>query len=183
MFERFTDSARAVVVAAQDEARGLHHEWIGTEHLLLGLLADQNSPTSAVLRQHGLTRETVRSAVQGYVGSGGLDADALATLGIDLEAVRSTVEASFGPGALDARPGNRRGRYDRGGHIPFTARAKKVLELSLREAVARKDNAITEAHIMLGLIREGQGLAVKVITDRGLDLEQLRREIGSQPAA
>src|SRR5690349_15586072 len=103
MFERFTDSARQVVVEAQNEARALHHGWIGTEHLLLGLLADQTSPTAGVLRQHGLTRETVRSAVQAYVGSDGLDADALATLGIDLDTVRSTVEASFGPGALDPR--------------------------------------------------------------------------------
>jgi ATP-dependent Clp protease ATP-binding subunit ClpA len=182
MFERFTDSARAVVVAAQEEARGMHHGWIGTEHLLLGLLADGNSPTAAVLRQHGLTRETVAGAVQAHLGSDGLDADALATLGIDLDTVRSTVEASFGRGALDPRP--RRGkRRALEGHIPFSARAKKVLELSLREAVARKDGAVTEAHVMLGLIREGQGLAMKVITDRGIDLEELRREIGSQPAA
>jgi ATP-dependent Clp protease ATP-binding subunit ClpA len=184
MFERFTEGAREVVVAAQNEARALHHRWIGTEHLLLGLLADESSQTASVLRRHGLTRETVRSAVQAHTGGDGLDADALATLGIDLDTVRNTVEASFGPGALDARShGRRRGPYDRGGHIPFSGRAKKVLELSLRECVARKDGEITEVHIMLGLIREGQGLAVKVITERGIDLEELRRQIGSQPAA
>jgi ATP-dependent Clp protease ATP-binding subunit ClpA len=116
------------------------------------------------------------------VGADALDADALATLGIDLDAVRSTVEASFGPGALDPRPGRGKRRLQ-SGHIPFSGRAKKVLELALRECLARKDVSITDAHIMLGLIREGQGLAVKVITDRGIDLERLRREIGSQPAA
>src|SRR4051794_30289162 len=183
MFERFTDSARQVVAAAQDEARRLCHASIGTEHLLLGLLDRPASPTAAVLRRHGLTRDAVESAVLASVGPDGLDADALATLGIDLDTVRSTVEATFGPGALERQPGRGKCRRPLEGHIPFSARAKKVLELALRESLARGDRSITEAHIALGLIREGQGLAMKVICDRGIDAQELRREIGEAPAA
>src|SRR5215207_2601594 len=133
MFERFTFEARQTVVGAQHEARRLHSGRIGTEHLLLALLI-QPTPSAAVLARHGLTRDAVSDAVRGYVGNGDLDAEALTTLGIDLDAVRSSVEASFGPGALD-RPSDGRSPA---GHIPFTPRAKKVLELSLREAIAMK---------------------------------------------
>jgi ATP-dependent Clp protease ATP-binding subunit ClpA len=182
MFERFTESARGVVVAAQEEARRLHSGSIGTEHLLLGLLARADSPVAVVLRRHGLTRETVVSAIAACVGDDGLDADALASVGIDLDSVRNRVEATFGPGALERRPSRKR-RRDVGGHIPFSARAKKVLELSLREALALHSPAITEAHIALGLIREGEGLAMKLITDRGVDARELRREIVSGLAA
>ena len=171
MFERFTTDARQTVVRAQEEARRLHHGRVGTEHLLLALLALE-TPTAAVLHRHGLTRESVAETIAGYVGD--LDADALTTLGIDLDAVRSSVEAAFGPGALDtAGPG----RSARSGHIPFTPRAKKVLELSLREAIALKAKSIADGHIALGLLREGEGLAMKAIHDRGLDIEDLRREI------
>ena len=178
MFERFTASARETVVAAQHEARALHHGFIGTEHLLLGILAQAGSPTAAVLTGHGITHDTVVAAVRANLGEDALDAEALSALGIDLAAVRSTVEATFGPGALNREPGLRRsGSYDKGGHIPFTARAKKVLELSLRECVALKGDGITEGHILLGLIREGQGLAMKVVADQGVDPEELRREV------
>jgi ATP-dependent Clp protease ATP-binding subunit ClpA len=173
MFERFTEDARQVVVQAQDEARQLRHHHIGTEHLLLGLLGRQGSPTAAVLLRHGLTRESAVAAIRAFTDTEGLDAAALGTVGIDLDAVRDSVEATFGPGALDG-PG--RGREPRG-HIPFTGRAKKVLELSLREAIALKSGSIADGHIALGLLREGQGLAVKVLADRGIDTEALRREI------
>jgi ATP-dependent Clp protease ATP-binding subunit ClpA len=173
MFERFTQDARQVVVEAQTEAVRLHHGRIGTEHLLLSLLARQ-TPTSTVLARHGLTRDAVTDSVVGYVGSGDLDAEALGALGIDLDAVRSTVEASFGPGALDAdRP--RRGSPR--GHLPFSPRAKKVLELSLRETLALKQKEISDGHIALGLLREGEGLAAKVLHDLGVDLVDLRRDI------
>jgi ATP-dependent Clp protease ATP-binding subunit ClpA len=176
MFERFTDDARQTVVHAQEEARKLHHGWIGTEHLLLGLLDLRGSATAAVLTAHGLTRESVSAAVVAYVGSEDLDAAALTTLGIDLAAVRSSAEAAFGPGAL--RPiGSGRARRAQSGHIPFTGRAKKVLELSLREALAQKSKSIADGHIALGLLREGEGLAMKVISDRGIDADALRREI------
>jgi ATP-dependent Clp protease ATP-binding subunit ClpA len=107
------------------------------------------------------------------VGSGDLDAAALTTLGIDLDAVRSSVEATFGPGALDAA-GPRSGPP---GHLPFSPRAKKVLELSLREAIALKQKAIGDGHIALGLLREGEGLAAKVLADLGVDAGALRQEL------
>jgi ATP-dependent Clp protease ATP-binding subunit ClpA len=179
MFERFTNEARQVVVGAQHEARRLHHGSIGTEHLLLSLL-DQRTASAAVLARHGLTRNDVADAVTAYVGNGDLDAEALGALGIDLDAVRTTVEATFGAGALD-RP--RSGRRDVSGHIPFTPRAKKVLELSLREALALKSPSIADGHIVLGLLREGEGLAMKVIHDRGIDPTDLRRDITAALAA
>ena len=174
MFERFTQDARLVVVEAQEEATRLHHGRIGTEHLLLALLR-RNTPTAAVLARHGLTREAVTESVVGYAGQGDLDAQALTALGIDLDAIRTTVEASFGPGALDA-DAPRRGSK-RAGNIPFSPRAKKVLELSLRETLALKQNTITDGHIALGLLREGEGLAAKVLHDLGIDLVDLRRDI------
>ena len=173
MFERFTTEARQTVVGAQHEARRLHSGRIGTEHLLLALLL-QPTPSATVLARHGLTRDAVTDAVRSYVGDGDLDAQALTTLGIDLDAVRDSVEASFGRGALDRQPGPRRGPA---GHIPFTPRAKKVLELSLREALAMKSKSIADGHIALGLLREGEGLAAKVLADRGVDTVELRRDL------
>ncbi len=172
MFERFTIEARQTVVGAQDEARRLRSGRIGTEHLLLALL-NQPTPSTAVLTRHGLTRESVTEAVRSYVGDGGLDAAALTTLGIDLDVVRNSVEASFGPGALD-RPASATGPV---GHIPFTPRAKKVLELALREAIAMKSRSIADGHIALGLLREGEGLAMKVLADRGVDPVELRHDL------
>ena len=170
MFERFTSEARSTVVGAQAEARRLHSSRIGTEHLLLALLA-QDTPTAAVLLRHGLDRATVTTAVRALTDD--LDADALGSLGIDLDVVRERVEATFGVGALDQRPGD----PSPGGHLPFAPRAKKVLELSLRETIAMRQRTITDGHIALGLIREGQGLAMKVIADRGIDGERLSQEI------
>ena len=169
MFERFTREAREVVVGAQHEARALRHARIGTEHLLLGLLAQPATTSARVLARHGVDRQVVVEAVRGFVGDD-LDADALTSLGIDLDAVRERVEEAFGPGALDGPPG-------RQGHLPFTPRAKKVLELSLRKALALKQKTITDGHIALGLIREGEGLAMKVLHDRGVDLPALRDEL------
>ena len=174
MFERFTQDAREVVVRAQEEARRLHHGFIGTEHLLLALTGG-STPTAAVLARHGLTPEAVRAAVLGYLGAADIDAAALGTVGIDLDAVRASVEATFGPGALDMTAG-RRSREPKG-HIPFTARAKKVLELSLRETLALKSREISDGHVALGLIREGEGLAMKILHDRGIDLPDLGQEI------
>ncbi len=170
MFERFTREARAAVVGAQEEARRLASPRLGTEHLLLGLL-HQDTPTGALLGRHGLTRDELSAALARR--SGGIDADALSALGIDLDAVRSTVEAAFGPGALDDP-----GRGDAGrGHVPLTPRAKKVLELSLREALAMKSRTISDGHIALGIIRDGGGVAVRLLTDRGVDPAELREEI------
>jgi ATP-dependent Clp protease ATP-binding subunit ClpC len=138
MFERFTDRARRVVVLAQEEAVLLHHNYIGTEHLLLGL------------------------AHEGQ----GVAAIALERLGIRLEAVRSQVEEIIG-----------RGQRAPTGHIPFTLRAKKVLELSLREALHLGHNYIGTEHILLGLIREGEGVAAQVLVKLGADLQRTREQV------
>src|SRR5262249_40600226 len=138
MFERFTDRARRVVVLAQEEARMLNHNYIGTEHVLLGLLSEGQ----------------------------GVAAKALESLGISLEAVRSQVEEVIG-----------KGQAARMGHIPFTPRVKKVLELSLREALQLGHNYIGTEHILLGLIREGEGVAAQVLMSLGADLERVREKV------
>ena len=138
MFERFTDRARRVVVLSQEEARRLDHNYIGTEHLLLGLLAEED----------------------------GVAAQALRAMDISLEAARSGVEDIIDPG--DGAPS---------GHMPFTPRAKKVLELSLREALQLGHNYIGTEHILLGLIREGQGVAAQVLQKLGADLGRVRQQV------
>src|SRR5881398_1738861 len=138
MFERFTDRARRVVVLAQEEARMLNHNYIGTEHILLGLIHEGE----------------------------GVAAKALESLSISLEAVRSQVEEIIGQG--QAAPT---------GHIPFTPRAKKVLELSLREALQLGHNYIGTEHILLGLIREGEGVAAQVLQKLGADLNRVRQTV------
>jgi len=138
MFERFTDRARRVVVLAQEEARMLNHNYIGTEHILLGLIHEGE----------------------------GVAAKALESLGISLEAVRSQVEEIIG-----------QGQQAPSGHIPFTPRAKKVLELSLREALQLGHNYIGTEHILLGLIREGEGVAAQVLAKLGADLARVRQQV------
>ena len=138
MFERFTDRARRVVVLAQEEARMLNHNYIGTEHILLGLIHEGE----------------------------GVAAKGLETLGISLEAVRAQVEEIIG-----------QGQQAPSGHIPFTPRAKKVLELSLREALQLGHNYIGTEHILLGLIREGEGVAAQVLVKLGADLTRVRQQV------
>jgi ATP-dependent Clp protease ATP-binding subunit ClpC len=138
MFERFTDRARRVVVLAQEEARRLDHNYIGTEHILLGLITE----------------------------GGGVAALALARLDISLDAVRGQVEEIVGPGETPPP-----------GHIPFTPRAKKVLELSLREALQFGHSYIGTEHILLGLLREGEGVAAQVLTALGADLDRVRETV------
>ena len=171
MFERFTREARQTVVQAQAEAAALHAGRLGTEHLLLGLVGQDGTPSAEVLARHGLTRDTVLASVT----SGDLDAEALTTLGIDLDAVRSRVESAFGPGALDD-PARRSGATA-AGRIPFTPQAKKVLELALREALALKHRHIADGHIALGLLRGGDEPAMKVLADLGVDTEALRADL------
>jgi ATP-dependent Clp protease ATP-binding subunit ClpA len=187
VFERFTDRARRVVILAQEEARTLGHHYIGTEHLLLGLLCTGDGLAARVMTDAGLTAPDVRSEIARLVGPGRplADADALRAIGIDIDAVREHVERTFGPGALD-RPSPRvrhRRRWrrsrcpDDGGHVPFSCRAKKVLELSLREALALRHNYIGTEHILLALLREGEGLAVQILVERGTRLDDLRTQI------
>jgi ATP-dependent Clp protease ATP-binding subunit ClpC len=152
MFERYTDRARRVVVLAQEEARMLNHNYIGTEHILLGLIHEGE----------------------------GVAAKALQTLRISPEAVRQQVEEIVG-----------RGQRAPSGHIPFTPRVSKVLELSQREAAQLGHNYIGTEHILLGLIREGEGVAAQVLVRLGADLNRVRQQViqllhggrGKQPAA
>lgn len=147
MFERFTPAARQVVIRAQDEARGFAHPWIGTEHLLLAVLAAPDSPAAALLAEQGVTLDTARAALDLLVGRGGFcasDAAALRTVGIDLDQVRRSAEATFGPGALDRPPawrcrrrfvvGRRHRLDDASGELPFMPRAKRALERARHEA-------------------------------------------------
>jgi ATP-dependent Clp protease ATP-binding subunit ClpA len=138
MFERFTDRARRVVVLAQEEARMLNHNYIGTEHILLGLIHE----------------------------GGGVAAKALKSLGITLETVRQQVEEIIG-----------RGQQAPPGHIPFTPRAEKVLKLALREALQLGHSYIGTEHILLGLIREGEGVAAQVLVGLGADLNRVRQQV------
>ncbi len=181
MFERFTKAAREVVHRAVEESERLSQRRVGTEHLLIALVASDGI-AGRVLRAQGLEIDAVRAAVVEVVGPApGLftadEADALRAVGIDVEAVLGRIEETFGPDALsqaDDEP--RRGpfrRRRRGGR--FSPRAKKVLELALREALLLKHNYIGTEHILLGLIREGNGLAAKILADRGTDLDALRR--------
>jgi ATP-dependent Clp protease ATP-binding subunit ClpA len=197
MFERFTNAARQVVVLAQQEARDLGHPHIGTQHVLLGILAaDPDGLAGQVLHEVGVRHDAVRAEAARLFGAhqsglGEADAEALQGIGIDLDAVRAKVEESFGPGALDEpcadraeHPGlvdrlrgRRRPDPPRSGHIPFTPRAKKTLELSLREAVRLKHNHIGPEHLLLGLLREGEGQGVQILAESGVDLDNLRRRI------
>nr|MTA25707.1 AAA family ATPase [Actinomycetota bacterium] len=138
MFERFTDRARRVVVLAQEEAKGLNHNYIGTEHILLGLIKEGD----------------------------GIAAKALAELSISIDNVREQVQDMIGQGQQAPT-----------GHIPFTPRAKKVLELSLREALQLGHNYIGTEHILLGLIREGEGVAAQVLVKLGADLTRVRQTV------
>src|SRR6201994_2853953 len=137
MFERFTGKARHVIVLAQEEARLLSHNYIGTEHILLGLLGEPESVAGTVLASFQLTRDSTRAEVEDRVG---------------------------------------RGKKAPSGHIPFTPRAKKTLELSLREALSLGHKYIGTEHILLGLIREGQGIAAQILAE-GADLPQLRAAV------
>jgi ATP-dependent Clp protease ATP-binding subunit ClpC len=143
MFERFTERARRVIVLAQEEARLLDHAWIGTEHILLGLLRDGD----------------------------GMAARALTELGISLDGARQAVEDMVG-----------RGREAPSGHIPFTPRSKKVLELSLREALQLGSDYIGTEHILLALLREGDGVAAQVLVASGADLNRVRQQVIGLPA-
>jgi ATP-dependent Clp protease ATP-binding subunit ClpA len=192
MFERFDETARQTVVHAQDGARGLGQRFIGTEHLLLGMVWDgAESTAAATLRAHGVTASGIRAQILMWKGTGPLgetDAEALHTIGIDLDAVRAVVEDAFGPGALDEPPAEandprglgallRRRTPPVQGHIPLTPRAKKALELSLREAVRLESRHIEAGHVLLGLLRARGGPDTRILTDAGIDLDALRHEV------
>ena len=244
MFERFTDSARHLVVQAQHEARRLGHNYIGCEHLLLAA-AGLAEPAGAALRDQGVTPERVEAEIVRTVGRGqaadpdgraadptgrgdplhGLDREALASIGIDLDVVRARLEAAFGPDALDravlahrragqacrprrgpawrkgpvaelmrrrrarrgAPPGSGPGRIAAvgrplsspapGAHIPFTPRAKKSLELSLREAKGLHDDYIGVQHLVLAQLAISDGMPRLILSALGASTESLRADI------
>ena len=182
MFERFTKDARQAVVLAQQEALALHHGWIGTEHVLLGVLrADGDG--ARLLAGFGVDADGVRDDVVRMIGRGedDIDPDALATLGIDLDAIRERVERAFGPGALTRRRPCRRGVL--GPSVPFTPRAKKALELTLREAISLGQRDLRPEHLVLGLLREGDGVAAQLLTERGVTLAAARAKVAGRDAA
>ena len=179
MFERFTAAARTSAVAAQNAARELGHDYVGTEHLLLGILAGDESAGARLLSRFDLSREDVLAMHAGSEG-GSLDAGALATLGIDLDEVRRRVEGSFGPGALAPRDRCRRPRVR--GAIPFTPRAKRALELALREALALGHNHIGDEHVVLGLLGVEDCLAARILARHGLTLELTRTLVAGRSA-
>ena len=221
MFERFTGTARHVVVQAQQDARRLGHNYIGCEHLMLAAAAE---PASAVLRDQGVTSERIEAEILRATGPGqtadplgGLDRQALAFIGIDLDVVRARIEAAFGPDALtpalpaacrSRRPAwgkgplaeltrRRRRRARRnaplpagpfrqrpafagpvpGGHIPFTPRAKKTLQLSLREAEALHDTYIGVQHLALALLAPKDGTVPVIVSALGVPATSLRAAI------
>ena len=179
MFERFTDRARTVVHQAQVESRELHHRHVGTEHILLGLLHGEGL-AHGVLTEAGIDAPRVRVDIKrhlrgGFDVLGESDAADLKLLGIDLDAVRAKVEETFGPDAFAPRVPEKRGFFGRRQFgSRFTPRARKVIELSLREALALKHNYIGTEHILLGLLREGNGLAARILVDQDVDLDDLR---------
>jgi ATP-dependent Clp protease ATP-binding subunit ClpA len=182
MFERFSDEARQAVVLAQEEAMALHHGWIGTEHLLLGVLRADGGG-ARLLHGFGVELGLVREDVVRLIGRGedDIDRDALATLGIDFDAVRERVERAFGRGALSRRRGCRQGMF--GGHVPFTPRAKKALELTLREGIALGARDLRAEHLVLGLLREGDGIAAQILRARGMALDAVRARVEGRDAA
>jgi ATP-dependent Clp protease ATP-binding subunit ClpA len=174
VFERFTDKARAVVTGAQEQARERDADAIRSEHLLAGLFTVADSLGAAVLTALGVDRQSVESEIGKLHPDGrpAPDAEALATLGIDLDEVRRQVEEAFGPGALDhTRAAASRGW---GGHIRFDRTAKKVLELSLREALRLKHRYIGTEHILLGMLHAETGSAQQILASHGVRLDATR---------
>ena len=223
MFERFTDAARHVIAAAQQDARGFGHNYVGCEHLLLAAAAT-GEPSGAALPDHGVTRERIEAEILRMIGRdqtadplGGLDRQALASTGIDLDVVRARIEAAFGPDALTrAHPAcrSRRSAWGKGplaeltrrrvrrrarrpaplsagprggtpllpgaaprGHIPFTPRAKKSLQLTLREAQALHDDYIGAQHLTLALLAMQDGMVPVILTALDASAESLRAAI------
>jgi ATP-dependent Clp protease ATP-binding subunit ClpA len=200
MFERFTEPARFVVMGARAEAQAFGHPVVGTQHLLLRLLDPLAGVSAQVLDGAGVTRAQVLDGIDQLAGRpdvalGPADAEALRSIGIDLDAVLGAIGTSFGPAALDrlrddGRLGRRRRlgrptdrRSDRIGanlgRLVFAQRSKKVLELALREAIRLDHRYIGTEHLLLGLLREGDGLAAQILVENGQSLADLRQRTES----
>lgn len=191
MFERFTHEARDVVQGAQAHARRLGHGAVGCEHLLLAV-SGVDGPAGAALRDRGAGPPAVEEAIVSVIGAGSGDKDekaALAALGIDLDEVRTAVEATFGAGALDTAAGYRRRRIRRRllrrrspcgpptRSLPFTSRAKRCLELSLRESLRLKHRSIGAEHVALALTAHDDTVAWRALVHLGVDPAEVRRAI------
>ena len=178
MFERFTDRARKSLLCARLEATELGHDWIGTEHILLGLTREGSGVAARVISGLGITLEQLRDETLAALAGGPSplteeDAEALEVLGIDFDSVRQQIEETFGPGALSRR-------FTRGRNCKdpaFTPRAKHVLELSLREALRLGHNYIGTEHVLLGIVAEGEGLACTVLARLGADGVEVRARV------
>lgn len=178
MFERFTDSARAVVVDAREQARRLHQQEVLAEHLLLAVLAQDSSASARVLRDHGVERDRLVGEVAALDAG---DHAALHEIGIDLAAVRRRAEATFGPGALDRPRPRRVGLLRRvastGGHLRFSDAAKRSLEQSLRQALALRQREITIDHVLLGLLADDQDPAARTLHRLGASPAAVRQQV------
>lgn len=177
MFEKFTDWAKRAVSLSQEEAIALGHDYIGTEHMLLGLVAAEGGMAGEVLTRHGVSSTRAREETKrvldaaGVVGTSGQEAmDALASIGIDVSAIKRQADETFGPGRF---------RYPR---PPFSPRAKKVLELSLRESITLGHSYIGTEHLLLGMLAEGGGVGVRVLEALDVNVAGLRPEILAQIA-
>ncbi|MUM19857.1 MULTISPECIES: Clp protease N-terminal domain-containing protein [unclassified Mycobacteroides] len=185
MFEKFQKSAKVAVVLSQEEAREMDESRIGAEHVLVGVLESAGESLSVVLGGYGLTADAVRDRLRAGTQEPPLDdedAQALKAIGIDLSQVRDSVSKVFGAQAFDKafeQSGRRKGRV-RGwrpfGMIPYNSSAKKCLELALREAIAHKDNWIGCEHIVLGILRGGDPVALAVITEH-VPADELRQAV------
>lgn len=171
MFEKFTKDAREAVVQAQTEARSLGADRVGPEHVLLGTVRDPDTVAARALGRLGVTHADLLAAVRALPT---IDAGALAGIGVDLEAVRAQVEASFGAGALDAAeptPGS--------GHLPFTTTGKKLLELSLREALRYKQRRIDSGHLLLAAVRMDDTDAFRALAAVGVGPDAAREAVSA----
>ncbi|WP_162294158.1 Clp protease N-terminal domain-containing protein [Mycobacteroides abscessus] len=185
MFEKFQKSAKVAVILSQEEAREMDDTRIGAEHVLVGVLDSAGAPLSELIGGYGLTADGVRDRLRAGSEQPPMDeedAEALRAIGIDLSQVRESVSKVFGPQAFDKafeKSGRRKARV-RGwrpfGMIPFNSSAKKCLELALREAIAHKDNWIGCEHMVLGILRGGDPVALAVITER-VSADELRQAV------
>jgi ATP-dependent Clp protease ATP-binding subunit ClpA len=181
VFERFRQDARRVVVRARDEAARTGQDQIGCEHLLPGLLTEPG-PAAAAMTAAGLELTALRDRLPrtSRPEPDPLDADALASVGIDLDQVRRAAEAAFGPGALDRA---RHGPARKPGRMPLTAEAKKALELALRAAVGLRHRELTSGHLLIGIIDQGHNGALDLLAASAIDAAGLRADVLSRMTA
>jgi ATP-dependent Clp protease ATP-binding subunit ClpA len=185
VFERFTTQARSVVTLAEQEAREHGRPNIGTQHLLLGILATPDTAGARALEALGIrerdVREDVRRLDRDRSAFSDEDADALRSVGIDLDEVRRTVEQTFGSGALER--GATAGARSWAGHVPLTPGSKKALELALREAIHLGQRSIGTEHLLLGLVRDDGCSGARILAARGADRERLGTAVVREIAA